>query len=89
VKTSSAARAVSRHQTGTGDEGVAEFDESKFGRAPEDQIFVETRKMNSEDSQAVEQIGDELAVTYCVDPVLRDAFKSKSFCNGFAIECDG
>jgi hypothetical protein len=77
-----------RHQAGAGGKGIAELDEPKFGRAQDDQVFAETGKMNPDHGQAVKDIGDKIAVTNRVDAVLRDAFKSKSFCDGFAIECD-
>src|SRR6266496_3954851 len=78
-----------RHQTGAGSERIAELDEAEFARAPDDQIFAETGEMNANHGQAVEKIGDKIAIAHRIDAVLGDALEAERFCDSFPVECNG
>src|SRR5437762_7071394 len=78
-----------RHQAGTGGEGVAEFDETKFARTPDDQVFAESGKMNANHGQAVKKIADKIAIAHRIDAVLGDALEAEHFCDSFPVECNG
>ena len=69
--------------------GVAKLDETKFARAPDDQVFAQAREMKSDHGQAKKKFANKVAIGNSIETVLTYAGEAELARNQLAIEHDG
>ena len=68
--------------------GIAQRDESEFGRGPQDHVLAEPGEVGADQCGGEEDLGDEVAITDCVHAVLADGGETELFRDARAVEDD-